>query len=68
MLRVDKYCPGLYLKGVTENLHEKRDGNETMSNVAESSPICNHEFLKKKISSFLAFFRLCFKKYLNLLM
>lgn len=38
---------GFYLKELTENVNERRAGNETMSNVAESNLICSHDSLKK---------------------
>lgn len=38
---------GFYLKELTENVNERRAGNETMSSVAESNLISSHDSLKK---------------------
>lgn len=38
---------GFYLKELTENVNERKAGNYTVSNVAESNLICSHDSLKK---------------------
>lgn len=38
---------GFYLKELAENVNERRAGNYTVSNVAESNLICSHDSLKK---------------------